>query len=196
MSLHYSHGKLLLKNTSDGEWYFLDARIGGDLLPHLHPEQEVAGDYSLSEFDEYAIIRAVDNSLYKLSLYTNEEGVVTYRLSAYSDITQLPVRVFIKDTTTGLLYALTLTENGDSVYPELNLAGGIATTTQARRCFCPVITTVETSRTITAATVLEECSIVLPVPIEPPTPPIGSEGILGEGGEEILGEGGEAILPE
>ena len=194
MSLHYSSGKLLLQNTSDDEWYYVEVRIDDDDgLPHIYPHQDIAGDYSLSDYDSYAIIRSAEGYLYKLSLRTDVDGNVTYDLSiADLPVTQLPVRIFIKDTTTGLSYQLIVTEGVDGVgYPELVTAGSIVSTgTTLDRpfaCHSPVTTTDNICKS--AANFLTKATVLIPTQVPLPTGGF----LLGAGGEGLQDTDGDRI---
>jgi hypothetical protein len=191
MSLHFSNGRLLLKNTFDNQWYYLEARIGTDLLPHIMINQTIAGDFSLSDYDEYAIIRADDGVLYKLGLTTNGDGVVTYSFDAASlPVSQLPVKIFVKDSNTGLLYSLTggISADDGNIYPAIaqyTSTGNNSIDRPFRRN--SLATTIAQPCRHAAAFFSQSIVIVGPnIPL-----PVTDNGaiLIGEGGEDIIGEG-------
>jgi hypothetical protein len=195
MSLHYSSGKVLLKNTSDGEWYFVEIRMGSDDLPHLYPHQDIAGDYSLKDYDEYVILRASGAGLYKLDLYTNSEEVVTYRFTLVEAPEKLPIRLFLKDTTTGLLYLVIAAEDEDDGNFSVNITqasptSGTNTTTSPFRCKSPVSVTV--ARCMSAVGVFARATIMIPAQVPLPTGGF----LLGAGGEGLLDTGGGEEIRE
>jgi hypothetical protein len=108
----------LLKNTTDSEWYYLSATVDDDdALPHINVNQVSQGDLSLEEFDEYVILRSADDgNLYKLGLETNGDGEVTYTFFAATlPVSYRPVRLYVKDQSTGLTYEIKATMDPFSV---------------------------------------------------------------------------------
>lgn len=200
MSLHYSSGKLLLKNTTDNQWYYLSASLLSDGSVYLKVHQDSQGTLSLVNYDTYAIIRAVDGVLYKLSLVTNGSGVVDYSFNvAILPVTQSPVRIWIKDVDTGGLYELTgeVAEATGLIYPRLNSYNAAVNTLLDRPFKCQVSATATANSCRHLASFYALAQVVIP-PFSGATNPIPSNGdeILGENGESILGEGGENILGE
>lgn len=194
MSLHYSSGKLLLKNITDNQWYYLEVRVDAqDGLPHLYPHQTIAGDYSLSDYDEYAVIRANNGLLFKLYLETNNSGQIDFALTDDFELEKLPSILFLKDTTTSFLYLLQLLENDQDgeVYPNLtnNFTGQTTTTVNSPfKCSAPV--SVVDGKCITKAEPLTQETVIVPVGPTLPTHLAGSgtgEDIVGSGNEERIG---------
>lgn len=199
MSLHYSSGKLLLKNITDNLWYYVEVRIDSqDEHPHIYVHQEASDEDGLSGYDEYAIICADNGDIYKLGLYTNSEDVVTYSFES-SALTKPADRVFVKDTTTGVRYSLTGVYNETYLraylrISQVSVSAALTTVDSPFRCHAAV--TYTANRCKHGAAFYVRATIVTSrgeIEIEP-TPEPEQEGILDEGGVEILDEGGEAIL--
>lgn len=195
MSVHFSGGRLLLQNVTDNDWYYIDVRINADGLPTLHPYQEAAFENGEVDYDVYVLIRANNGIVYKLGLETNEDGEVTYSwVEATLPFTQRVINVFLKDTTTGLLYQVTGVENDTDGIVYVNVApatpAGVNTRTLTEPCRCPTaVSVMEEVVVLTEAAVLEECSIVVPAAPTLPTHLAGSgrsEPIVGSGDDENI----------
>jgi hypothetical protein len=198
MGLHYSNGRLLLKNTTNNEWYYISVSIGTDLLPHIKVDQTIAGDFSLSSYDEYAILRADSSVLYKLGLKTTVDGAITYLFEpAVLPVEKLPVLVFLKDQDTGILYTLTgaISVADGAIYPKLANISAINNTLLDRPFVCVTPATYTSNTCRHPASFIVQHQIIIPPVVPLPTPDEGG-GILGESGESILGEGGEHIEGE
>lgn len=189
MALHYSSGKLLLRNQDDGEWYFIEVRIDiTDGLPHIYVHQTVGDEVSLdSTFDEYAIIRVDTGVLYKLGIETNGSGAITYSFEiATLPVAKLPSRIWIKDTTSGILYELlgTMSQWDALVYPQLTQAS-ISTTTTLNSPF--------RTRSVTPVYDVDRCRILAPAITQrtiiiSPYPNV-SVAVLGGEGDDTYVEG-------
>lgn len=197
MGIHFSGGRLLLQNVSDNNWYYLDVRINAEGLPTLHPEQISAFDNGEVDYSTYVLIRANNGIVYQLGLETNSSGEVDYSwVEAEVPFTQRPITLFLKDSTTGLLYRVTGVENDIDGIVYINVAvatpSGVNTRTLTEPCTCPTaIEVMEETNVLVEVGVLEECSIVVPAAPNLPSFIAGSgrrERIRGSGsGESILG---------
>jgi hypothetical protein len=196
MALHFSSGRVLLKNTDDSEWYYLSASVGVDLLPHISVAQVIAGDFSLEDYDEYVVLRCSDNdTLYKLGLETNENGTITYSFEpSPSPAIYRPIRLFVKDTSTGILYEITAQQdvNTGEVYPQILAysAANNTTITKAHRCQAAV--SVLEASCLSPAEVMSHGTIIIPPANNAPRSVI----LQGEGGEAIGAEGGGGLAGE
>jgi hypothetical protein len=198
MSLHFSNGRVLLKNTTDSEWYYLSATVDDDdVLPHINVNQVSQGDLSLEEFDEYVILRSADDgNLYKLGLETNGDGEVTYTFFAATlPVSYRPVRLYVKDQSTGLTYEIKATMDPflGQVRPEVvvySVASNTRTIDKSQRCMAPV--SVVTPACMVPASATDEGDIIVG-----PTRSLPRSAILiDEGGGAIGGEGGGGMVSE
>lgn len=196
MSYHFSQGRLLLQNVSDNNWYYLDVRINEEGRATLHPDQTIAFVNGAVDYLSYVLIRANNGIVYKLGLQTNEHGEVDYSwVEAELPFEQIPINLFLKDSTTGLLYKVTGLEDDNDGVVRVNVAQVSVTTgteTQTIPCNCPVeASAMPPESNLTEAGVLEECSIIVTPQSALPRFLIGSgnqERIQGSGdGEKILG---------
>jgi hypothetical protein len=196
MGLHFSSGRVLLKNTDDSEWYYLSASIGSDLLPHISVAQVIAGDFSLEDYDEYVVLRCADNdTLYKLGLETAEDASITYSFEpSPSPAIYRPIRLFVKDTSTGILYEITAKQDAISgeVYPQILAYSGANNTTIAKAQRCSAAVSILTPACLSPAEVMTHGTIIIP-----PANNAGRSHLLqGEGGEAIGAESGGGISGE
>lgn len=198
MSLHFSNGQVLLKNVTDDNWYYLAVSVDAqDGLPHLAPSQESLGDLTLEEFSEYVILRCADNGvLYKLALATNEAGDIDFSfVAADVPVSQIPIRLYLKDQSTGLLYEVTASMDPftGEVYPAVtaySAAANTRTINKHQRCMTPV-NTVEPA-CVVPADATDEGDIIVGPSTAVPRSPI----LIGEGGGAIGGEGGGGMIGE
>src|SRR5678815_803537 len=92
--------------------YYLDVRINSEGLPTLHPFQEIAYNNGEVDYDTYVLIRANNGIVYKLGLQTNDDGEIDYSwVEADLPFEKRVMTLFLKDTTTGLLYQIFGIEN-------------------------------------------------------------------------------------
>jgi len=199
MSLHYSNGQLSLQNISNLNWYYVGVSIGVDNKPHLNISQIPSTNFSTYNFDNYAIIRADDGNLYKLGIYTNFEGVITFSFEpATLPVTKQPVVIFIKDVTTGLIYKLSGKINAADglIYPGLdvyNTQGNILINMPWRK---PVVANraPDVDKCVIGADFYTQSQVIVPPFIAPST---GGTILIGEGSQEsILDENNKNIVGE
>lgn len=192
MPIHISNGRLLLKNFSNDSWYYIFATVDDDdSLPHIEVSQTVAGDFSLSDYDEYVILRCADDGqLYRLDLYTNGDGKIDYRFElAVLPVSKRPSRIFVKDQVTLLLYEIKATQdvNTGLVHPQVVAYSTTGNTTIDKPFRCHTPATVTENSCISPANFFTKATVIIPPANNAPVLPI----IIGEGGEAVIGEGGD-----
>lgn len=205
MSLHFSNGKLLLKNTTNNQWYFVDVAVdAADGKPHIRVDQTAQGSFYAKRWDTKAVILSSnddpdDITIWEMGLQTNGAGVVTFSFNAVETPTYPTTRLMLKDNDTGKFYEILPSPDQDTgeIYPELvDLSTDEVLSTLDRPFLNTVAVATLTPQCVAAIQALAMRQVI--VPIRPVRGVIIStpEGILGEGGENILGESGEPILGE
>lgn len=176
MSLQIIDGRLLVRNSTDGLWYYLCSyTIGADQFIQVFQTSTLP----LGTPSEFAIIEASNGVFYKLYAETNNNNVIHYSIDTLVG-TQIADDFRIVDSVTGRYYKITITiVNGVGHVGLVNTGSDICvpwrlfsvSSAESRRSFTPVtsvtprthaVVIAESRRSFSAVDVDCERDVVLP----------------------------------